>query len=293
MHATLGEHLSAAGEELALRHLTTFPWAAGLGPALRRAAEISTSWAERFERHEADGRPPYAGRRRLQSPPASPSAPAGSAVAETERPLPVDVRARLSALAGPGAAVMRVLTGAAADTEVRGVRADAVTTGTEVRIRSGRLRPDTAEGLALLAHEASHVTAALRRGGAAHHGGPGGAEAEEREALRIERETLRSFSAPGIPGAGGAAGHGGAPVVSILAGSPVGGAMPPAANGSGPVPNGAAPPAVPTGAGPLMRADADRTEGVAAAPTLDMESLRRDLIEELMRRVRTDFERGG
>jgi hypothetical protein len=41
-----------------------------------------------------------------------------------------------------------------------------------------------------------------------------------------------------------------------------------------------------------MRADTDRTEA-AAPPGFDMEALRRDLIDELMRRVRTDFERGG
>ncbi|MEV6304513.1 DUF4157 domain-containing protein [Actinoplanes sp. NPDC051861] len=287
MPATLGERLSAAGEELAARHLTTFPWAAGLAPALRRAAELSTSWAERFERHEADVRPPPAtARRRFPSAPASPSAPEESVVTETERPLPVDVRARLGALAGPGAAVMRVLTGSAADTEVRGMHADAVTRGTEVRMRSGRLRPDTPEGLALLAHEASHVSAALRRGGAASHGTPGGADAEEREALRIERETRLSFGSPVVS----------APAALHLSGGPPGTATPPSPgpNGSAP-PNGTAPAAA-AAAGPSMRADADRAEAgpaAAAAPALDMESLRHDLIEELMRRVRTDFERGG
>lgn len=42
-----------------------------------------------------------------------------------------------------------------------------------------------------------------------------------------------------------------------------------------------------------MRADVDRAEAAATAPQFDLEALRRDLIEELMRRVRTDFERGG
>jgi hypothetical protein len=51
-----------------------------------------------------------------------------------------------------------------------------------------------------------------------------------------------------------------------------------------------------------MRADTDRTvasaptaTATAAAPTpaLDVTALRRDLIDELMRRVRADFERGA
>jgi hypothetical protein len=42
-----------------------------------------------------------------------------------------------------------------------------------------------------------------------------------------------------------------------------------------------------------MRADTDRTEAAAAPPAFDMVALRRDQIDELMRRVRTDFERGG
>jgi hypothetical protein len=285
--ATLGERLTAAGEELAARHLTTYAWAAGFGPALRRAAEISASWAERFERYEADGRPPSPGRRR--PPAASPPAPEKPTVEETERALPVDVRARLGALAGPGAAVMRVLTGATADTVARAQRADAVTAGTDVRMRSGQLQPDTAEGLALLAHEASHVSAALRRGGATvHHGTPSGAEAEEREALRIERETRRAFNGPGVPGA-----HGGALFVATPAAGPVGSPAPAAPHGNGSPPNATAPPAMPAGVGPAMRADVDRTETAAAAPQLDLEALRRDLIEELMHRVRTDFERGG
>lgn len=200
------------------------------------------------------------------------------AAAETERVLPVDVRARLGAVAGPGAAVMRVLTGAAADTRARGQRADAVTSGTDVRMRSGKLQPDTAEGFALLAHEASHVTAALRRGGsaAAHHTSPGGAEIEEREALQVERATRQQASS-----ARGSA-------ALFVSGTP--GAA--AGNGSAAsTPNGTAP-----AAGPVMRADVDRTEATAAAapaPQLDLEALRRDLIEELMHRVRTDFERGG
>ena len=56
-----------------------------------------------------------------------------------------------------------------------------------VKVRSGQFRPDTAEGLGLLAHEASHVTALLARGAAARRNTPDGVAAEETVAARVER----------------------------------------------------------------------------------------------------------
>jgi hypothetical protein len=299
---TLGERLTAAGTEMAGRHLPVYPWAAALGPVLRRAAELNESWAQRFERHEAGGRPPVPDRPRrghavTMPDPATDAdpAPPADALAVSERPLPVDVRARLETLAGPGAAVMRVLTGPEADTTVRGQRADAVTVGTDVRVRSELFRPDTPQGMALLAHEASHVTAALRRAGTGQHAVPSGAQAEEHRARQVERAARQSFTGPALPG--GAIGRPSAPASSSArpAFSPAPGARPPAPfsrTRSAATPVGTAPLTVPAGAGPAMRADTDRTEA-AAAPPLDLEALRHELIEELMRRVRTDFERGG
>jgi hypothetical protein len=310
--ATLGELLTAAGDRLKARHLPAYPWAAGLAPVLRRAAELSESWGQRFDRHENGERPPAADRRPGPAPgrPATGSAsppvrrpsgpddapqpepdrlagPVGSAdpvePADVARPveqiLPVDVRARLQSVAGPGAAAMRVRVDPEADAAARGQRADAVTVGTEVRMRSGRYRPDTAEGFALLAHEASHVTALLGRGPTGPRSAPGGPAAEEHQARQVERTARQSYGpGPRPPGS--------ALTRSAAARTPSPG--PPAAA----PPNGSAPLPAPAGAAAPMRADTDRTEA-ATPPAFDMEALRRDLIDELMRRVRTDFERGG
>jgi hypothetical protein len=42
-----------------------------------------------------------------------------------------------------------------------------------------------------------------------------------------------------------------------------------------------------------MRAAADRDTGGEAAPGVDLEALRRSVVDDLMRRLKTEFERGG
>ena len=42
-----------------------------------------------------------------------------------------------------------------------------------------------------------------------------------------------------------------------------------------------------------MRAAADRDTGSEAAPGVDLEALRRSVVDDLMRRLKTEFERGG
>ncbi len=211
-----------------------------------------------------------------------------------EAVLPVDVRSRLRAVSGAGADSMRVRLDAEADADARSHRADAVTVGTTVNMRSGRFRPDTAEGLALLAHEASHVTALLSRGGNANRNTPGGVHAEEGAAVRVERLARR------LPAEGGA--------LSVEYGDarlPVGyGDVPPVGDGATaridgrhPSPRGGAPSEVPASTVPMaavpMRADVDRAEATAAAVPFDADGLRHSIIEDLMRRLRTDSERGG
>ncbi|MEV0825101.1 eCIS core domain-containing protein [Nonomuraea rubra] len=296
--ATLGERLAAVAERLAARHLPAYAWAAGFAPVLRRAAELGESWGGRFERHESGGRPPAldGGRGRTgtaaagrgpSGPDVAPgrrtgpddrAAPIGPAV----RPVPVDVRTRLEPVAGPGAAAMRVRLGAEADAVARARHADGVTIGTDVLMRSGRYRPDTPKGFALLAHEAGHVTALLRRGGAPP-AGPDAVAAEEEQARRAERAALRAYGhgpLAGPPPPGPARIAQAAPRPAFPSPSP---RLPAPASPDG---SPAAAAAVP------MRADLDRPEPAAAAG-FDVEALRRDLIDELMRRVRTDFERGG
>jgi len=209
---TLGERLALLAEYLRLRHVASFSWAPGFAQVLERMDTLNQSWAERFERHDGSDawsapaqRPVRFPAELLAATPLSDqSATTGSAIdpetprVRREAVLPVDVRSRLRAVSGAGADSMRVRLDAEADADARSHRADAVTVGTTVKMRSGRFRPDTAEGLGLLAHEASHVTALLSRGGNANRNTPGGAQAEERAAVRVERLAGR------LPAEGGA-----------------------------------------------------------------------------------------
>ncbi|HEU4347611.1 MAG TPA: DUF4157 domain-containing protein [Actinoplanes sp.] len=318
--ATLGERLTVTGDRLRHRHLSAFAWAAGFAPVLRRADTLSQSWAQRFDRDETgEGRPAVALRPAMPPeqpamPPEAPAMPPGEPAvppaepvvsggrqspvpagqpAERPKMLPADVRARLQEVAGPGAAGMRVRVDAEADAVARGQRADAVTVGTAVHLRSGRFDPDTAEGFALLAHEASHVTALLGRG-VRDRSAPGWAVTEEQEARRVEGLARRMHGAESAAGdlpRAGRPGQASRPFPAAVS-RPATRSAPFPANGSAPLPaNGTAPLAA-SGAGTPMRADADRAVDAAPAP-FDVEALRHSLIDDLMRRVRTDFERGG
>ena len=314
--ATLGERLTMAGRLLRDRHVPVIAWAAGFAPVLRRADGLNQFWGQRFDRDETGDNLPVVGRR----PAMLPGGPAEAGTPDEFRPtvpaavrdiaeapeapeertgevLPVDVRARLEEVAGPGAADMRVRVDARADAVAKAQRADAVTVGSEVHLRSGRYRPDTPEGFALLAHEASHVTMLLGRG-PAQRSAPGGPAAEEDEARRVETLARRQH------GAEATAGHAVPGSFRIPATFPRPSRQFPASFPpipAGPVPRGSAPLAAaapPSGSAPLpaaatpMRADTDRPPAAAPAD-FDVEALRRSLIDDLMRRVRTDFERGG
>jgi hypothetical protein len=311
---TWGERLATTGRALRDRHLLAYSWEAGFAHLFQRLDELDRSWAERFARNET-GRPApvvLAAPRSRRSVDGSAGVRPGPPASDGEGPvpppeqgrpigpaLPPDVRSRLRAVAGPGADRMVVRTGADADAVARARRADAVTVGTEVHLRSGRFRPDSPAGFALLAHEARHVTAALDRDGAARRGTPQGAGAEEDLARRVERRA-RSVAHP----AGGAA-HGPGDHPSVAGrpwwpGSPTDSGRP-AAPGPTPLPPppvASSPPAqqpagVPASTVP-MAADTERDQDLpAAGASFDVEALRRSVIEDLMRRLRTDFERGA
>jgi hypothetical protein len=192
--------------------------------------------------------------------------------------LPADIRARLADIAGPGAGLLRVRADAAADSLSRAHRADAVTAGADVYFRAGRFQPGEPDGFALLAHEAAHVTSLLNPGLARRRAAAGGVSAEEDAALATERAARQRFgqTIPGPP----------------LAGRPaaVHGAPPPAPR----QPQGAVDEAGPSsGAAQVrpMRASVDRDNGLP--PPFDVEALRRDLIADLARQLRSEFERGG
>jgi hypothetical protein len=283
---TLGELLDEAGRRLAARHLPVYPWAGGLWRLLDRAASLATQHQGRFERVERPparpGALPFAERLAGARGPAAPaldgSAPVGpvplAAGGDAGRPLAADVRWRLRVLAGPGADALRVHDGGPADALARAQGADAVTVGHHVYFREGRYRPRQEQGFALLAHEATHVLALLRPWSAWLRGTDAGAVEEERGARAAERAAGHGHAPRGGQGAWVGPGAGAGPGASVSA-FPAAGATPPAA---------AAP----------MAAPADRDQDAPAAPApLDLEGLRRGLIDDLRRQLRDEFERGG
>jgi hypothetical protein len=299
---TLGERLDVAARTIAARHQVQYAWASGLVPVLRRAARLIESPGGRFERREAAGdlqfpavhtgqqlplRPGRSGHA-LRQASAEASAPPATA-ADVENPatvLPADTRAQLSDIAGPGAGLLRVRADAAADSLSRAHRADAVTTGTDVYFRAGMYRPREPEGFALLAHEAAHVTALLEPGRpwrrAAADGGDSG---DEDAALAAETAALQQFGqAPGSAVAMTGPASGRPSAIPPL--PPPGAPRQPRAADLG----GVSPAAAPAQARP-MRASVDRDTG--QPPPVDVEALRRSLIADLMRQLRSDFERGG
>ncbi|HEX2570345.1 MAG TPA: DUF4157 domain-containing protein, partial [Polyangia bacterium] len=73
------------------------------------------------------------------------------------RPLPDAVRARMEVHFGHRLSRVRVHDGSLADEATRSVGATAYTLGHDIVFSSGAFRPDTIEGLHLLAHELAHV----------------------------------------------------------------------------------------------------------------------------------------
>jgi Domain of unknown function (DUF4157) len=175
-----------------------------------------------------------------------------------EAPVPWDIRARLRRLLGLGADALRAHAGDRADALARAHRADAVTVGSDVFFARGRFQPQAPAGFALLAHEATHVVEGADANASWRRSTAAGVAAEEQRALGRERAALDPRRAW------------------------------PQAQRS------AAPPAA--AAGPRgMTAATDRTledaAPVSAAP--DMGELKRALFRDLLRELRTEFERGG
>jgi Domain of unknown function (DUF4157) len=326
---TLGERLDAQGRHHLARMLFPLPWARPLRVFIDRAVEL-TADASRFDRVEsAPDRPfpltavaPLRRPRTAQglhvSEPSTPAWPkSGPAGAPAEAPaapspspmappaadarqtdtrqadarqavddappaepgapghghddLPAAARSRLRTAVGPAAEAMRVHHDDRADTLARDLRADAVTLGRDVYFRHGRLRPQDARGFALLVHEATHVMALLRPGASWRRATGAGTHAEEAEALANERAAVsRAVLGAGTP-------RRPAPR-TVPADAPQG-------------PTARAPSAPRTQA---LCATTDRNSAAAEVPPpVDVQALKRDLVDDLMRRLRSEFERGG
>jgi len=287
---TLGRRLDIQARWLATRLLPSFPWAGPLQAFLDRTTSLTASFDGRFERFESspgslerwmpasDGTWIYAA--------PVPTVPRTGANGGTAaglrghtpegRPLAADVRARLREVAGDSADALRVHDDDAADALARGHRADAVTLGRDVYFRQGRFRPRDDRGFALLAHEATHVLALLRPGTAWRRATGAGVAAEETDALTRERAIQPRPT-------------------SQVNGRTTSRPLPTAPPGPYAAPGYPAPshPSPGAPAAHPMRAPEDRDTAPAPVEPLDVEALRRGLLNDVMRRLKTEFERGG
>ena len=108
------------------------------------------------------------------------------------QPMSADVVARVERTIGSDVPQITVHDDADADAVARHHHADAVAIGDEVHFRQGRYRPDSAEGFALIVHEAIHV-AASHEASAVLPGDDDDVD-EEHRALSAEAAVLEDFS---------------------------------------------------------------------------------------------------
>lgn len=175
-------------------------------------------------------------------------------------PLPPAVRERLRIVIG-AAPIVHVHEGEAADAFVRRERADAVAVGQDVYFRHGRFRPDDEGGFALLAHEAVHAAAATE---------PNASWLRSTARARADEEvSARAAEAAALP-------RSIAPVLDVNRAGPL-------------VPERSAPPEARPLAAAVDRAPLER----APAPVIDFRALGRDVHQQLLAQIRSDFERGA
>jgi Domain of unknown function (DUF4157) len=177
-------------------------------------------------------------------------------------PVPPQAREALRPVLGAAVDALRLHDDRAADAIASRHNADAVSAGTDVFFRRGRLRLHERAGIALLAHEATHALEQARPGADWRRSTAAGRDAEERRALSVER--------------------------AILAGTTV--APPPARFAAAPSSSASSPAREPAAAAqdrPLVQPAATST------PAIDVAELRQQLHRELLMQIRTDFERGG
>ena len=185
---TLGERLDAQARVLIARAGHSFGWAGAYGVLAAHLAGLADPADGRFGRIEsAPGGPehgdpdrsagwapaPDGGQRsrlpggRRPIPQARSRGPADDAAPMRGPEVPAarsrrTCAAELREVAGPGADVMRVHGDAGPTRSPGRTRPTRSTLGADVYFRQGRLAPDDRRGAALLAHEASHVSALAR-----------------------------------------------------------------------------------------------------------------------------------
>ncbi|MFF5499149.1 DUF4157 domain-containing protein [Streptomyces aquilus] len=223
---TVGERLTAQARALLARRTTDPGWRAALAPVLARGRSRPVPQTSPRRRTEVRVAPAGYEPAPLQpgwpdptntpapwptSDPASPLAPSPSpALAPSQasapdpprregRPLPGDLRERLTPVVGPDVHRVRVHDDEWAARIAAAHGADAVTLGEDIFL--GGPQATRGERSALLAHEVWHATEPGRTGGAPHRATASGAAAEERAALTAEQEFLHGPAVAGVPGA--------------------------------------------------------------------------------------------
>jgi hypothetical protein len=269
------------------------PAVLALRPLLARIAALPTPDTQQYRRVEAPADAPLptartiaearfpAGEAPVLPAPSREGVPSASGAATAGERLPAVVQERLRGLVGPPGAAMRVHHDAAADAFARTSGADAVAVGPDVYFRTGRYHPLDRDGLALVAHEATHVAESAASAATWRRATGRGAADEEQAARAVERLVAGADGSPGGHGAVTAA------VVPLAAGPvPVPAVVPPAAT--------APPPAtVPGGVHVLTAAEGRDIEGAGAVPGVDVEELRRVLYQDMIGQLRVEFERGA
>lgn len=216
---------------------------------------------------------------------------------DERKPLDLGPGSLLSRWLGTPLPSVQVHSGAFTNRLLQAYHADAMTVGRDIYIKTDKFDPHSAAGLALLAHEFTHVSQQLPGSGEAMHMSP---NRQEEKALTNERLVLLHAQAhlgaqnlPAVPHAPGSA-----PV------SP-----PPRPRGSPAVPAGPGlTPGVPhhtqaRSATPMF-AEGSRSmaaaDPVSLAPPIaaglsdhDMARIKAEVYQDLMWRIKTEFERGS
>ncbi|MFD3401561.1 DUF4157 domain-containing protein [Kribbella sp. NPDC058693] len=312
---TLGRQLDAQARARIAGYVPGLAWARPFAVLARRVEQLAELSGERFERVEQRPHTDIAARDRWSSVGAT-QQPAGRVARPVERApeygegrqeesevreVPSSVRSRLRGLVGPAADAMEVHVGPDADAVARAADADAVTIGRDVHVRQDRYAPQREDGIALLTHEATHVAALLDPGSGWRRAV--GTDAEERLARDHERHVLGgSADEPTRPGSGRARRDDARRTDSGT--QPAGGAYRAgAATGTAPVSIAAAGPGAPRQSAAMPGAAVHATAPQAARaatdrdldgpPAVDLESLRRGVVADVMRQIMSEYERGG
>ena len=295
---TLGELLAQLAQRMSARRVPRFSWLRPLAAMLDHVTDRPIPAVTRYARVEA----PISAIHVIDQPGARAAAPDTQPAAAPPRPalagastgpmsIPASVRARLDELLGTGAGAARVHTDEAANRMAEAQRADAVTVGPDIYFRHGAYRPHDDRGFALLTHEVVHVLRAMSPDAAWRRATARGVAEEEESAAAAEAGALRhrrhghAWPPPDV----GAPGR--VPTATMLSsrlpGMSAHPATPPPAPTSAPAAAAAQRP---------MAALSDRSPDPSSAvppATVDVDELRRTIYRDLMRQIKTDFERGG